>query len=1170
MKTHKRIIRAGACLVVAVLLFLFFLPPLLPLRPLISRLVGQVETLPPERLSAGSCSLGWLDGLSCTDVRYQDPVRGLSLRVPRLTTDKGLLLTLLAPGYLGELHLEGPTLLVGPRPDGSLPAVGKDKAAAIARIPTSPPDTAADSAAPWWDKRTLRLKVEGARIILAEDKGGERELIRGLGGHASLSMGTIEFGVRLGDAGNQGTLQVGGFINLPPRRQPIPENLVARFEAEFSRFSLAEILDLAASRLAIPRGNGLLDGRLGGHFAGTKELDLQGEVTLVQAQFFGGLLGLDRPEIDRLGLRFQGSRHPVEGWRLSTLALSSAPIEFTASGRLAPNSVDLQARGEVDLPLLAAQVPHLLALHEKTAIREGEAGFTLKVQGAPERFSLSADCRTERLGWDHDGHPYLWETPLVVQGEAEVAAGRVLLHSLMARAPFFELSADGSREDFRLQATADLDRSFQELDRLFSLDVHGGGKARLSLSSRLEADGRYGLAGRLGIERFSLRRGQVSLFPGHPFSLAVQALGAPTFFEDYRLHDLRLSADSWPISLEIDARSPDRQPEPAQPNCTLKASVDLERLGVIRAGLADRPPVYTAKGMFHLDVAGSWTAERFAAGRLMGSIDHLELSRGGMVVKEPRLAFSLDPAELPAPRTMTVHRLRVADSWEDMIPPPASQLLVEGKERRLELTRLAFRGDKADGWASLTARSWGGADFAAAGELSVQGESAGLADLARLGGWLPAVTGPEGWAQTLIRGETDKQGNQLTAEITVTPFAWLERNTKIFADPRLQASMLLQSDPADPDSLILASLKLATEPLSLSGGGLIRLRPSPTLELQGLLTPDLAALMPRLRPLVGRQLDLEGRESGPFLLAAPLAWPIDPLALTFSWQLPVADLRFQSLHLERLIVPLDLNRGRMSASIEVPMDGGRLSLRPEWNLAGPSPSLSLPAASPMLQGVRVSRPLIDSLLCHVHPLLGALAQPIGTIDLRLDHLVWNLEAAKAGPDLALSVGLANLEFRPVRALADLFGLAGLSRQGLRLADEEMRCRSQGERMVCEPVHLVAGNQRIAVTGETGRDGTMLCRLVLPVQQQLANQALPGVPVLPDETVEAVIGGTRGKPFFDQQAFVVRLRDQLARAAAVPGAVRLVPMAADPPAPASPGGLTVEPADQHLNAPKDGG
>ena len=234
----------------------------------------------------------------------------------------------------------------------------------------------------------------------------------------------------------------------------------------------------------MPRGKGVLNANFHLNVAGMKDLEVGGDTSLRGIQLTGGVLGDDHPLLDQLNFTFKGSHRTGEGWRLSALDLQSEPIRLTAGGSFDGKMVSLSAKGSVKLPVVAAQLPRLLALHEKTTITEGTADFSFEATGSPEALAMRANCRTDRLGFVHDARNYSWDTPLDLLAEVDYGREKMAFRTLRLHTPFFEVQGSGGIDDFTLRAGGDLDQMFQELKKLFALNVHAKGRAELSASSR--------------------------------------------------------------------------------------------------------------------------------------------------------------------------------------------------------------------------------------------------------------------------------------------------------------------------------------------------------------------------------------------------------------------------------------------------------------------------------------------------------------------------------------------------------------------------------------------------------------------------------------------------------------------------------------------------------------
>jgi hypothetical protein len=1097
----------------------FFLPSLLGLQPVLHAVRDMTAGQLPGNLEAASCSLGWIQGLRCEQLRYNDPERGVRFEAPQFASDKGLLLLLAAPSYLGEITIDQPTLsFLPPQPGHEPPPIGRSAAT----------EQAERGKSSWWEHLTVRLKVNGGQLVLGQGDTPSRHLARQIDLTGSLAMGTIHYDLRFLSAQQTGHFQAKGFVNLPMTGQSFLETLVSRAEVDIVDLEIADFLDLAASRSRVPRGRGVLNATLRLKAAGIEEFEARGETVLREVQLAGGVLGEDRPQFDQLRFAFTGSHRQGEGWRLSALELQSEPVRLNASGSFDGNTVSLAAKGSVNLSVLAAQVPHLLGLHEQTAITGGTADFSLDIAGGGEAFAMRADCRSDRLRLVHDGHSYVWDTPLALEVEADYGGEKTGVRTLRLHTPFFEARGSGNPDGFTLQGGGDLDQMFQELEKIFALNVHAKGRAELSVATRREEDGGLRLDSRIAIHDFALSRGQKSLFPAHDFSLTGMAVTAPSFFRDGALHSLSLNTVSWPGTASLRAEDMQRNVERTENNCTLKGTVDLERLSGVLHGLGDGTAVPVLKGELHAGGAGECEGARIALQSMQGTIERLVVAGAEYAFQEPRVTFGLGSSARFPGRRVAVRELTVAENWQDFSDKARPIFLIDGARRRLEIHRLEWASAR-----TVLETDWMIADWRQPGTdylVTLRGEADGplLVDVARTAGWLaPDLTVTGRVRGALTTGSVPDRGNTTELALETEPFAVLRGKTTLFSDPRLVLKVSLHGEAKDGGAMRMPSFFLNTAPVRIEGAGLVSRNTPPSLEVQGQITPDFTALAPLLEPLIGREVEVSGNRAGEFLLALPLSIPVRSEQVTFTAQLPVNTLRFQGIGLHRLTLPVACNRGKLRLSIDGQLDGGRATLEPAWDLAARQPVISLPAGTQVLKDVVLKPPLAGGLLGRMHPLFGSLAHPQGTVDLRVDSFsVPVTEKGVQKPTFVAAVGVDRIKFKPIGVLRQLLDLGGIDQEWLRCREQEVVCEGKAGRVSCGPLHFLAGETEIGLRGEMFPDGSLRYRVRLPAAKSLTD--LAQLVVQAKTTVEAEINGTRDKPVFDQPGFLAGLGKQLSK------------------------------------------
>jgi hypothetical protein len=65
------------------------------------------------------CSIGWLQGLVCSEIEYRDGGNGVVLNIKQLSCDRGFLALIAAPKNLGAIYLHQPVFELTGQPYGS-------------------------------------------------------------------------------------------------------------------------------------------------------------------------------------------------------------------------------------------------------------------------------------------------------------------------------------------------------------------------------------------------------------------------------------------------------------------------------------------------------------------------------------------------------------------------------------------------------------------------------------------------------------------------------------------------------------------------------------------------------------------------------------------------------------------------------------------------------------------------------------------------------------------------------------------------------------------------------------------------------------------------------------------------------------------------------------------
>ena len=545
-------------------------------------------------------------------------------------------------------------------------------------------------------------------------------------------------------------------------------------------------------------------------------------------------------------------------------------------------------------------------------------------------------------------------------------------------------------------------------------------------------------------------------------------------------------------------------------------------------GLGDGGPSSVFGGNLKFDGAGEWEGRQVSLQRFTGTVERLAVSGLGYALQQPLVTFGMGVAGRPNGRSVAVRELMVAENWQNFSDQEQAKFLVDFDRQRLEVRHLGVTSATSSLDGECVIEDWlqPAAGFSAA--LKGATDGALLADLVKAAGWFPPDLAVKGRAQIALATASGKgQGERTDLTLRMEPFELLRGKKKLFTDPRPNLGLSLHREAKEKGEVKIPSFFLRTAPLNIEGAGVVASNDLPSLELQGQITPDFAILAPLLAPIFGREAVVAGNQAGEFLLSLPLALPLNMEQLTFTAQLPVDSFRFLGIGLRQLILPVDLNRGKLRVGIDGKLGSGQVALHPWWDLAASQMLMSLPPATQLLKDVPIKPPLVDGLLGRLHALFGALAQPQGTVDLRVDSFSLPVtEKGQQQPAFTVTIALDRVKFRATDVLRKMLDQDGFDQEWLSCKERELVCEGKNGRVSCAPVHLLAGSAEIGLRGHMDFNGALHYRVRLPVGKKLADSVQ--LVVQANATAEAEIGGTRAEPVFDQSAFLAGLPGQLSK------------------------------------------
>ena len=1094
------------------------------------RLVSRVNRIPGQRLSMEELSIGWLRGLAVRGLRWRDSRRGLDLSVGRLTGDRGLLALLVAPRNLGTLTLGKPELVLPPSVFR-----GREKGASGQEAAPSPDSAGAGKSpvprveqSPFWDNLIINLRLEEGRVLAGSLGQGGVALAERVDLAAALASGSVDYTLtaEVGD----GSLAARGRINLPARMDAFSETLVAESRLRVKNVALGPVLGGLRPLVAdLPAGEGRITGTMTVKTAGRERIDLLGEIEAGNLALAGGFLGTDHPRFKRLILRLDaGYRGGNRGWLVRLLELTGDPGHLSLTGDSGVHGRDLEFRGRLKLPVLFAGLPGLLRVRPDVRLQEGELEVSGFWRNEEEKHRLSAVVRLPSLRGTVAGQRVDWRRPLDLVFNGTLGAGGIGLDELRLESSFLRLQGRGTKANFELDLAGDLKEAGVELGRLFALPYRAEGPLKMSLRSERLADGSYRFSLHSGIKGFTLRRQEKELLPEHDLTLDLQALfpaGRPLALGPVRVET---TGTGWPGRITFTGRELCLGREPGGVG-RLSWDLDLERVSRVLRVLALLPPDTAFQGRLETELAGRLNGKRLVIREWDSRGSGLALVREGEVRQVDDLVVRSWRPRLQAPVRVGVRPLRVVEHGRDWLARGA--LLVDFSSHSLRGGGLSLRSRQV----ALDLHDLSVGDWRQAGQRMQ------LQAVARLDGrWLNDVLpqsktekglvlqGPV-WV-TVDASQSGGRDDHWAARVSLSPGGVRLGGISLSDRSPVRAEIHLRGSLHGQEPLALNRMSLDSGPLLLTGSGILKRKGNWTLNIEGLQQPDwqqvarlIAAFGPRVKMLGGTRNHYTLR-----LTPGPDRSLLTRSRFTTSFRVD----RFQGYGLrgEKLLLPVDLEEGRLHVGLHGQLAGGGVSLDPVLDLGRKPVLLTLPAGRQVLDRVALEQAGIRELLARVHPLFGPLATPSGTVSARVDTFAWPLDDSGGRTARAdVTLGVSRIRFTAAGILEEILRLLDAEGRELSLEAGEIDCRLGEGRVTCPPVKILVADSAMTLSGSVGLDRTLDYLLEVPVTRNLVGRE--AYRLLAGQTVKIPLQGSLDHPDFSRRLLEDVLRNLAGQAAA---------------------------------------
>ncbi len=1136
MKKKKLLYIAGGVGAVLAITLLVVPPFLLSSDWLRSLILHNVNKGMPGELSAQHCSIGWQQGAVCSGVLYNDTTQGIQLDVTELRLNRGLWSLLNKPEDLGELVFNEPKLLLtvkAPAAKSPPPARANQVTPTISGQPVEKAG-AQESSKSFLSKMKGRLLIHNAAIRVAQGKEPAKLFLSNGALQADISANQVTFDLTA-SSGQQGKAEARGTAKLT---ELVHGDLAgADMQLQLTHVQAQPFLALNPGVQGLPQGNGTLSADIKVIGAADGSLTVSGPASLTEVDLSGGVLGTDHPRFSQLAVDLEAQQENND-WQLPSLKavsdFGSLNLQSTKSG----GGFQASGEGKIDLALLLAQFPHLLKIRDDLRLDRGELTITAHLAKDGDQLHISADAAVDSLAGRQNGGDFAWDSPLSVHLVGSLANQAPEVESLRLSAPFLDLEGRGNLQQFSLDGKADVDAAMREVNRIFRFDWDAGGKVQVQVQLAKDGNEHYQIDAKADIADSRLSHKGKEILPPCTTSFSGK-LSTPGHIPESGKNaaELTFNLSSWPGTISGTLDGLYRKNGKISSGYQVQAKLMLGRFVELLHKFEAINPELSLAGDLDLNASGYTEDNRVVLRDVDSRIKDFILYRNGKVIRDPDLRLSTLRSE--DGQTEQVRPLIKADSRSSFFADGGGCSLLDPTAHRLILRDLEFASGFADFKLHLLSLDdWQHKPMPALRTLQVQGESQleKLADLLRQVEVIPPEQKLGGAAtfaidlaeQSSIPGSAASAGSSGTVAIDLDRFFYGKEGNILAAKEKVEFRSRLHGDLAAGD-IYFTNFDLQSYPLSMQSSGRLELTgQTPNLSLEGVATPDFAAVVAVLNGMYPLDISAAGRKKEKFTFYYPLTGKRQA-ELKFAARFHADSFVKSGIKISDLSADTGMKEGVMSTAFQGILNGGTVQLSPKIDYTQDPPLLSLPKPEQILTKVGLADTLTNGLLKSIHPLLGALARPAGIISLKAERFSMPIGAKgieKA--DFNLHFDLASVVLEPTSALAGILDIAGLGGHPLNLKEKTLNCEGRKGRISCSPIKITVAGSEMTLSGSAGFDGSLDYVVEVPVTKNLVGKK--GYELLKGATLKVPIKGTKDRPVYNPEALMQAASDLLGQAA----------------------------------------
>ncbi|RTZ98916.1 MAG: hypothetical protein DSY90_02695 [Deltaproteobacteria bacterium] len=516
---------------IALLIVVALLPTIVSTNLAKDQVVKMINGRLPGELHIDQWSLGWLGGIQCDGIVYQDVPAGISIQVDRVAVSKGLLALALnyrKPGVVEIVRPRGTISLPDTAPSSGEPAgspPSSEETGTVGSVPSSGTHRPSGEKPGPFVLPLIAAEVhvsDGAVRVVYPDKKEEvvaRNIMFKLNSRDPEKPVIYQLSAHAGEGNGEITGQ--GSVLIPPGggagSNPTQSNQIqSNADITIKEWNLAPLLAVGAAVSDIPSGRGTINGRL--HLQGDPAagLHLTGQVIGTDIRLAGGRLKTDRPSVKKITCRVDALQNG-KAWTINQLDIDSIPVRGTVKGRQdKTGSRRFQVKGALNLAEISAQLPATLNLKPGTRITRGEVAVAATVESDAQTTHFDGKIHLDQLVGRSGGKKLALDKPISATAAGAYGVDGIHLDTFSIQSAFLSGTGQGDLDDLRVNLKADLRAALKEAGKF--IDTKGwraAGKIKLAVHAGSRSEATHFIAADLDSDAFQLIRKNRVVIPRH-------------------------------------------------------------------------------------------------------------------------------------------------------------------------------------------------------------------------------------------------------------------------------------------------------------------------------------------------------------------------------------------------------------------------------------------------------------------------------------------------------------------------------------------------------------------------------------------------------------------------------------------------------------------------------